>query len=155
MLIVFRAFSAIGSSSVMSLGAGTISDIYEPHQRGRAFSLYTCGPLLGPALGPVIGGYLNQGLGWRSIFWFLVIFSFCLLCGIFFLLPETFRPAPAAQVLPIANEKSEKEDTTTVENASEQKSTPRRRRRYVNPLSALELLKFPNIQLVVIFVAFM
>ncbi|KAJ2964976.1 hypothetical protein NQZ79_g83 [Umbelopsis isabellina] len=155
MLIVFRAFSAIGSSSVMSLGAGTISDIYEPHQRGRAFSLYTCGPLLGPALGPVIGGYLNQGLGWRSIFWFLVIFSFCLLCGIFFLLPETFRPAPAAQVLPIANEASEKQDTTTVENTSEQKPAPRRRRRYVNPLSALELLKFPNIQLVVVFVAFM
>jgi hypothetical protein len=35
----------------MSLGAGTISDIYEPHERGRAFSWYTCGPLLGPALG--------------------------------------------------------------------------------------------------------
>ncbi|KAM3583814.1 hypothetical protein VKS41_003785 [Umbelopsis sp. WA50703] len=154
MLIVFRAFSAIGSSSVMSLGAGTISDIYEPQQRGRAFSLYTCGPLLGPALGPVIGGYLNQGLGWRSIFWFLVIFSFCLLCGIFFLLPETFRPAPAAQVLPIVNESSEKQIITTVNETSELKPTPRRRR-YVNPLSALELLKFPNIQLVVVFVAFM
>lgn len=35
----------------MSLGAGTISDIYHPHERGRAFSWYTIGPLLGPALG--------------------------------------------------------------------------------------------------------
>ncbi|CAO3664329.1 unnamed protein product [Umbelopsis vinacea] len=59
MLIIFRAFSAIGSSSVMSLGAGTISDIYYPHERGRAFSWYTCGPLLGPALGFMFFYLLN------------------------------------------------------------------------------------------------
>jgi hypothetical protein len=64
------------------------------------------------------------------------------------------RPAPAAQVLPIVNESSEKQIITTVNETSELKPTPRRRR-YVNPLSALELLKFPNIQLVVVFVAFM
>lgn len=51
MFIAFRGFSAIGSSSVMSMGAGTIADIFEPKERGRAFSYYTCGPLLGPALG--------------------------------------------------------------------------------------------------------
>lgn len=55
MLIIFRAVSAIGSSSVMSMGAGTISDIFETHERGRAFAWYTCGPLLGPALGPILG----------------------------------------------------------------------------------------------------
>ena len=48
MFIVFRAFSAIGSSSAMSMGAGTISDIYEPHERGRAFAYYVMGALLGP-----------------------------------------------------------------------------------------------------------
>ncbi|KAH8550002.1 major facilitator superfamily domain-containing protein [Umbelopsis sp. PMI_123] len=146
MLIVFRAFSAIGSSSVMSLGAGTISDIYYPHERGRAFSMYTCGPLLGPALGPIIGGYLNEGLGWRSTFWFLVIFSFLLLCGIFFLLPETFRPGPPTQKLPTTNEKEQQGDTTN--------PTPTPKRRRVNPLQALDILRFKNIQLVVTFVAF-
>jgi len=35
----------------MSMGAGTIADIFEPHERGRAFAFYTCGPLLGPAIG--------------------------------------------------------------------------------------------------------
>ncbi|KAI8581539.1 hypothetical protein K450DRAFT_231796 [Umbelopsis ramanniana AG] len=144
MLIAFRAFSAIGSSSVMSLGAGTISDIYHPHERGRAFSWYTIGPLLGPALGPIIGGYLNEGLGWRSTFWFLVIFSFLLLCGIFFLLPETFRPAPPPEKLPTTNEK----EKTEVESA------PTQKKRRVNPLQALDILRYKNIQLVVTFVAF-
>jgi hypothetical protein len=31
----------------MSMGAGTIADIFEPQERGRAFALYTTGPLLG------------------------------------------------------------------------------------------------------------
>ncbi|CAO3679552.1 unnamed protein product [Rhizopus stolonifer] len=91
MFIAFRAVSAIGSSSVMSMGAGTIADIFNPQERGRAFAYYSCGPLLGPALGPIIGGYLNTGLGWSSNFWFLAIFGLCILVAIFFLLPET-RP---------------------------------------------------------------
>jgi hypothetical protein len=33
------------------MGAGTLADIYDAHERGRAIALYTCGPLLGPALG--------------------------------------------------------------------------------------------------------
>ena len=39
--------------------------------------------MMGPALGPVIGGILAQFLGWRSIFWFLVIIA-----GVF-LIPYT------------------------------------------------------------------
>jgi predicted MFS family arabinose efflux permease len=94
---------------------------------------------------PIIGGYLNEGLGWRSTFWFLVIFSFLLLCGIFFLLPETFRPAPPPEKLPIANEK---------ENTEEAATAPKQKKRRVNPLQALDILRFKNIQLVVTFVAF-
>jgi MFS family permease len=98
------------------------------------------------SLRPVIGGYLNQGLGWRSIFWFLVIFSFCLLCGLFFLLPETFRPASVPQQLPVVGKNSEKQDSSA--------SSPKHHNRRVNPLQALELLKFPNMQFVIGFVAF-
>lgn len=34
----------------MSMGAGSISDIFEAEDRGRAFAYYTTGPMLGPAL---------------------------------------------------------------------------------------------------------
>ncbi|OAD66086.1 hypothetical protein PHYBLDRAFT_152885 [Phycomyces blakesleeanus NRRL 1555(-)] len=142
MFIVFRGFSAIGSSSVMSMGAGTLADIFEPHERGKAFAWYTCGPLLGPALGPIIGGYLNQGLGWRSNFWFLSIFSCCIWITMFFFFPETWRPAPApgAETSPVPG--------TENNNGSVKKKT----KRLVNPLSALRLLLFPNITLAVSFV---
>lgn len=42
-------------SKVLSMGAATIGDIFENHERGRAFSLYMAGPLLGPAIGLLLG----------------------------------------------------------------------------------------------------
>ena len=35
------------------MGAGTIGDVFDAHQRGRAFSYYLTGPMLGPAVGKV------------------------------------------------------------------------------------------------------
>lgn len=61
-------------SSVMSLGAATLADIYEPSVRGTMMGVYVSAPLLGPALGPIIGGLLTQYFSWRATFWFLTIF---------------------------------------------------------------------------------
>ncbi|KAI8089348.1 major facilitator superfamily domain-containing protein [Halteromyces radiatus] len=95
MFIAFRIVSAIGSSSVMSMGAGTIADVFAPSERGRAFAMYATGPLLGPALGPIIGGYLNLGLGWRSDLAFVAIYGVIIWLCILFFLPETTRYPPA------------------------------------------------------------
>ena len=50
------------------------------------------GSLLGPAIGPVIGGVLAEFLGWRAIFWFLMIMgsAYMIIFAIFF--PETGNP---------------------------------------------------------------
>lgn len=150
------------------MGAGTISDIFESHERGRAFAYYTCGPLLGPALGPIIGGYLNQGLGWRSNFWFLAIFCFMTWLGILFFLPETWRPAATATpVTPsdiTLNEKTAVaasiNTTTSTLNLETSSNTTKsslsdlmkKKSRFVNPIGALNLLRYPNISLAVTFV---
>ncbi|KAI0697552.1 MFS general substrate transporter [Cytidiella melzeri] len=95
LLMVLRCLQAAGSASTIALGAGVIGDIATRAERGGFFGLYSIGPMFGPCLGPVIGGALSQGLGWRSIFWFLCIGSaLCfvvMLCDYVSILPETLR----------------------------------------------------------------
>ncbi|EIM81719.1 MFS general substrate transporter [Stereum hirsutum FP-91666 SS1] len=90
-LIGMRCLQALGTSAVMSIGAATLADIYEPAQRGTMMGIYYAAPLLGPALGPIIGGLLTQFLSWRATFWFLVIFMSCILVGFVVAFKDTFR----------------------------------------------------------------
>ncbi|EED19643.1 bicyclomycin resistance protein, putative [Talaromyces stipitatus ATCC 10500] len=75
MLIVFRFFAGCFGSAPVTIGGGTIADLFPPQQRGRALSLYTLGPVAGPAIGPIAGGFLSQSEGWKWIFWVLAIAS--------------------------------------------------------------------------------
>ncbi|PIL35228.1 MFS general substrate transporter [Ganoderma sinense ZZ0214-1] len=73
-LIGMRCIQALGSSAVMALGAATLADIYEPHERGTMMGIYYSAPLLGPSLGPILGGVLTQAFNWRATFWFIAAF---------------------------------------------------------------------------------
>ena len=75
----------------MAIGAATLADIYEPHQRGTMMGVYYSAPLLGPSIGPILGGGLTQALSWRAVFWFLVIWGGVMLSAFFFLFKDTFR----------------------------------------------------------------
>src|SRR5436190_19144871 len=75
MLIVMRLLSGGAAASVQAVGAGTIADIWEPKERGRAMSVFYLGPLCGPFLAPIIGGGLTQRFGWRATQWLLVIYG--------------------------------------------------------------------------------
>ncbi len=106
--IYLEPTSYIRSAAVISIGAATLADIYEPHERGTMMGVYywyvrsvqySCcvhndilcsAPLLGPSLGPIIGGALTQGFSWRATFYFLAIFTG--LCGVSFIFfKDTFR----------------------------------------------------------------
>ncbi|MCJ1355493.1 MAG: hypothetical protein MMC33_005485 [Icmadophila ericetorum] len=90
-LLVLRMVQSSGSSGTIALANAVVADIATSAERGTYIGYASAGALLGPAFGPVIGGLLSQFLGWRSIFWFLAIFSgsFFILLLIFF--PETCR----------------------------------------------------------------
>ncbi|KAH0548290.1 hypothetical protein GP486_008009 [Trichoglossum hirsutum] len=90
-LMALRILQAFGSSSVMSLGAGTIADIFEPKLRARAVSFFSLGPQLGPVLGPVVGGAIIQKATWRWLFGFLAIYGFLIFIWMLVCLPETLR----------------------------------------------------------------
>ena len=74
-LLVLRCLQSSGSSGTIALAGGVVGDIASPSERGTYMGLALSGPQVGPALGPVIGGILAKTLGWRAIFWFLVIFA--------------------------------------------------------------------------------
>lgn len=91
MLIVFRTLSGGAAASVQAVGAGTIADLWETKERGRAMGIFYLGPLCGPLFAPIIGGALGAGLGWRSTQWFLVVYGGITLLFITFALPETLH----------------------------------------------------------------
>ncbi|KAL4070035.1 major facilitator superfamily domain-containing protein [Scleroderma yunnanense] len=79
------------SSAVLTIGAATLADIYDPHQRGTMMGIYYVAPLLGPSIGPILGGILAQELGWRAIFWFLAIWGGIIFLAFLLLFTDTFR----------------------------------------------------------------
>jgi multidrug resistance protein len=91
MFIIMRCLSGGAAASVQAVGAGTVSDIWEVKERGRAMGIFYLGPLCGPLLSPIIGGALNQGLGWRSAQYFMAIFGGILCMVLLFCLPETLK----------------------------------------------------------------
>jgi multidrug resistance protein len=90
-LFVLRCLQSSGSSGAIALGYGVVADLSTSAERGKYMGIVGAGTMLGPALGPVIGGILAQFLGWRSIFWFLVIVAGCFLVPFALTVPETGR----------------------------------------------------------------
>ncbi|KAH7411043.1 major facilitator superfamily domain-containing protein [Cadophora sp. MPI-SDFR-AT-0126] len=90
-LFILRCLQSTGSSGAIALGFGVVADVSTSAERGKYIGLLGAGTMMGPAIGPVIGGVLAQFLGWRSIFWFLVIISGCFLVPYALTVPETGR----------------------------------------------------------------
>ncbi|KAI8069490.1 putative MFS multidrug transporter [Gongronella butleri] len=90
-LLVLRCLQSTGSASTIAIGSGVIGDITTRAERGGFMGIFQAGLLVPVAAGPVIGGAIANSLGWRAIFWFLVIYSGIFLCLLVLLLPETLR----------------------------------------------------------------
>ncbi|CZR62449.1 related to multidrug resistant protein [Phialocephala subalpina] len=88
-LIVFRFLSGIGGSGCLTIGGGVIADLFHPDRRGLASSVYSLGPLFGPVVGPICGGFIGQRIGWRWVFWILLIAGSSVTIGIELLNRET------------------------------------------------------------------
>jgi multidrug resistance protein len=75
MLIAFRLLAGCAGSAPLTLGGGTIADLFPPEQRAGAMAIWSMGPLLGPVIGPVCGGFLVENMSWRWVFWIMAIFG--------------------------------------------------------------------------------
>ncbi|CAK7238933.1 MAG: hypothetical protein STHCBS139747_000354 [Sporothrix thermara] len=91
-LVVLRALQSTGSASTVAVGSGVIGDVTTRANRGGLMAMFQAGLLVPVAVGPIIGGALaGSPLGWRSIFWFFVIYSGFFVVILILLLPETLR----------------------------------------------------------------
>ncbi|CAK7210818.1 hypothetical protein SCUCBS95973_000918 [Sporothrix curviconia] len=90
-LLVVRMIQSAGSSSTIALCQAVVADIVTSAERGQYIGFTVLPSVLAPTLGPILGGVLSQYLGWRSIFWFLVISSAVMFVVLLLFLPETCR----------------------------------------------------------------
>lgn len=127
-IIGTRILQGIGSSAVLSVGAGTVGDIYRPTERANAMAWFYSGVLLGPALAPVLAGVFTQytPATWRSTQYFL-----CGSSALAVLLTALFLPETSHPPTPHAKAKA----------ATGKKFVP-----YLfNPLTCLGLMRYPNV----------
>ncbi|KAF7969482.1 hypothetical protein HWV62_27281 [Athelia sp. TMB] len=92
-LLATRLLGGVFAVAPLVNCGGVIADVWDGAGRGPATSLFTACVFLGPVMGPIIGGFIVESyLGWRWVYWVMMIFAgFCtavmILC-----LPETFAP---------------------------------------------------------------
>ncbi|MCJ1380893.1 hypothetical protein MMC17_004002 [Xylographa soralifera] len=92
MFLVFRFICGCAASSPLSMGGGTIADLHTEAERGKAMALFGLGPLLGPVIGPIVGGFVTVDLGWRWMFWLILILSSVVSLLAVVVMRETYEP---------------------------------------------------------------
>lgn len=90
-LMGFRILQSIGASPTIAIASAVVADIVTAAERGSYAALVAVPVIFAPTLGPVIGGLLTQYLGWRSIFWFLLIAGATAMISLGLFFPETCR----------------------------------------------------------------
>jgi len=156
MLIVMRVLGGGAAASVQAVGAGTIADIWEVRERGRAMGIFYLGPLLGPLLAPIIGGVLSQTWDWRSTQWFQVIYGGILFIMLIFCIPETLAPKESPIPPPqMMDEKTGgRPELTRISTRQSVQIKTKKVAKYfkrciIDPLSVLGYLRFPAVLITV------
>jgi DHA1 family bicyclomycin/chloramphenicol resistance-like MFS transporter len=98
MLIVARAFQALGGSGGIVLTRAIVRDIYSGAHAGRELSLIGSVMALAPVVAPILGGIVQTGFGWRTTFVVLVLAGLAGLAVVWALLPETLNARAAEPV---------------------------------------------------------
>ncbi|KZT25535.1 MFS general substrate transporter [Neolentinus lepideus HHB14362 ss-1] len=97
-LLVSRFLGGFFAVAPMTTCGGIIADIWDPVGRGLSTSMFSASVFIGPVMGPIIASFVSESyLGWRWVFWLMMIFSgACCILGIVFL-PETYAPVLLAK----------------------------------------------------------
>ncbi|KJA16133.1 hypothetical protein HYPSUDRAFT_321431 [Hypholoma sublateritium FD-334 SS-4] len=109
-LMVARAFTGLGPSAAMGIGAGTVVDLFYGHQRGRAMGIFILLSTNGSHLAPIIGGYIARDRSWRWCLWASAMINGATFFIILFFMPETLFDRPDESTKEIFADDKEKID---------------------------------------------
>lgn len=88
----FRVLQGLASGAGLVVGRAVVRDVYEGHHAQRVMAQVTVIFTIAPAIAPVLGGQLHEWFGWRSVFYFLALFSLGIWIWSAIGLPETLHP---------------------------------------------------------------
>ncbi|NUM40769.1 MAG: multidrug effflux MFS transporter [Leptospiraceae bacterium] len=89
MMITVRFLQALGASAGMVSSLAIITDVFEPKDRPKAFSLVMTVLGVAPIISPSLGSFFVADYNWESVFYALTGYGVILIFLIFFFLPET------------------------------------------------------------------
>jgi len=158
MLVITRLLGGGAAASVQAVGAGTIADIWEVKERGKAMGIFYLGPLMGPLFAPILGGVLAEKLGWRSTQWALVIYGGVVLVILVIALPETLKerkpPLEESAGEAEASPAGLKRTTSRQVIHHKTKTTIKwLKRAFLDPLKIILYLRFPAVAITVYYAA--
>lgn len=90
-LLFARFVQAFGASTGSVVTQTILRESYSGNQRHALFAQISAALAFTPAIGPLIGGLVDQYLGFRAVFFVLVLMSVLVFCYAFLCLPETFE----------------------------------------------------------------
>src|SRR5690606_30928291 len=93
-LIYARALMGLGGAAVMPQTLSIITNVFEPHERGRAIGIWAGAVGLAVAIGPVTGGLLLAHFWWGSVFLINVPVIAVAIALSLVLIPESRNPDP-------------------------------------------------------------
>ncbi|WP_459614785.1 Bcr/CflA family multidrug efflux MFS transporter [Bordetella sp. 2513F-2] len=91
-LTLCRVLQALGGAAGVVIPRAVIRDHYETQDAARALSLLMLIMGVAPILAPLIGGQLLEFVGWRSLFWLMVLLGLGLLAAVALIMRESLAP---------------------------------------------------------------
>lgn len=89
-ILPLRFFSGVFASPALSVGSGTIMDIFDMDEVSVAMTFFCLAPFLGPVISPIMGSFATENEGWRWSQWIQLIAG-GLIIPLIAVMPETHK----------------------------------------------------------------
>ncbi len=92
-LVAFRFLQGMGACAGVVVPRAVVRDLHTGHDAARLMALLMLVFSVSPILAPLVGSLLTEWLGWRSVFWAILVLALASLLLVAFGLQETRPPA--------------------------------------------------------------